>query len=108
MTKLKHCPFCGNQPRHLEHNAGFYTERVICATCGFHLTATRTLTAVQNWNQRITQEVTDNMVDNAARLYNPSTFGNQDHILAGTALAEDMSTKHMIRLMLQAALNTES
>jgi len=31
------CPFCGCAPRYLEHKAGFYSERVICDYCGFHL-----------------------------------------------------------------------
>ncbi len=37
--QLEHlpCPFCGAAPRYLGHKAGFYTERVICDSCGFHL-----------------------------------------------------------------------
>jgi predicted RNA-binding Zn-ribbon protein involved in translation (DUF1610 family) len=37
--QLEHllCPFCGSVPRYLEHKAGFYTARVICDSCGFHL-----------------------------------------------------------------------
>lgn len=31
------CPFCGADPRHLEGKAGFWTERVICDNCDFHL-----------------------------------------------------------------------
>jgi hypothetical protein len=36
-TELEACPFCGQPPRYLEAKAGFYTERVICDHCGFHL-----------------------------------------------------------------------
>ena len=105
---MKLCPFCGKPPRHLESKVGFYTERVICDVCGFHLTATKQLTAVQNWNHRAAVEVTDDMVANAARVYHPSNFGNKNQVLEGTSVDDTLSTKHMIRQMLLAALNTES
>lgn len=31
------CPFCGITPRYLENKPGYYTERIICDNCGFHL-----------------------------------------------------------------------
>ena len=105
---MKLCPFCGNPPRHLESKVGFYTERVICDVCGFHLTATKQLTAVQNWNHRAAVEVTDDMVARAAQVYHPSNFGNKNNVLVSISSNEVSSTKHMIQLMLHAALNNES
>lgn len=34
---FKPCPFCGKPPRHLPFQAGFWSERVICDGCDFHL-----------------------------------------------------------------------
>ena len=34
---LKPCPFCGEAPRYLAAKPGFYSERVICDSCSFHL-----------------------------------------------------------------------
>lgn len=31
------CPFCGSEPRYLENKPGYWTERVICDHCDFHL-----------------------------------------------------------------------
>lgn len=45
LPPLLPCPFCGGSPRHLEHKAGFYTERAICDSCGFHLPP-------EGWNRR--------------------------------------------------------
>jgi hypothetical protein len=42
---MNRCPFCGEAPRHLPNKAGFYTARVICDTCGFHLSP-------ELWNRR--------------------------------------------------------
>lgn len=54
--KLPECPFCNNAPRHLEVKAGYYTERVICDHCHFHLEGTATQTAVERWNTRSSEE----------------------------------------------------
>ena len=43
--KLLPCPFCGSDPRRLEYKAGFWTERVICDSCEFHLPP-------ETWNLR--------------------------------------------------------
>ncbi len=56
VPKLIECPFCGNAPRYLEAKAGFYTERVICDHCHFHLEETATQTAVERWNTRSPEE----------------------------------------------------
>ena len=54
--KLPECPFCNNAPRHLEVKVGYYTERVICDHCHFHLEGTTTQTAVERWNTRSSEE----------------------------------------------------
>lgn len=43
--ELLACPFCGISPRYLPHKEGFYSERVICDECGFHLPP-------EAWNRR--------------------------------------------------------
>jgi hypothetical protein len=49
MADLKPCPFCGSTPRYLPTNPGFYTARVICDHCHFHL-------PVAAWQQRKTSD----------------------------------------------------
>jgi hypothetical protein len=44
--EFKVCPFCGNEPRYLPFRAGFYSERVICDNCEFHLPP-------EQWQQRV-------------------------------------------------------
>ena len=105
---MKLCPFCGKPPRHLESKVGFYTERAICNAYGLHLTATKQITPYQYCNRRGAVEVTDDMVARAAQVYHPSNFGNKNQVLVGTSVDDTLSTKHMIRQMLLAALNTES
>jgi len=48
--ELRECPFCGKPPRYLEHMAGFYSERVICDTCGFYIDIE--IDDPKNWNRR--------------------------------------------------------
>lgn len=63
------CPFCGNAPRHAEHKAGFYTERVICDTCSFYLSpevwAKR---ARRPFSDQLAQQVIDGQVKDIDRL----------------------------------------
>lgn len=51
-AELPPCPFCGGAARHLAEKSGFYTERVICDACDFHITRSQTQSAVERWSRR--------------------------------------------------------
>lgn len=47
--ELKACPFCGNEPRFLERNFGFYGQAVICDKCHIRIDGEN---CISQWNRR--------------------------------------------------------